>query len=164
MQVTDAEKVKQNFMTSASNLFGVPSGADFQGVLDKTMDEGKIASSAEKFAQTHEEFTAMLHGDSDPREIIGEIAAGGMQGYWSWQIKNLTSKLMQQVMGEMGVTEEGMAQMGDADRAKLEEEIMKKVKALMKEVVEKSMQEENQQKLAQNGTIDSNTAFLILNM
>lgn len=103
--------------------------------------DGSTAAASQKAAankaanqKTDGEFADLLKGGDDPKDMLAEITSGGFKGYWAWRVKEMKARIAQQVMGAMGVTREGLAQMSEDDRAEVERLIMREVARQVREM------------------------------
>ncbi|MDZ5646989.1 hypothetical protein [Nitrospirillum sp. BR 11828] len=85
--------------------------------------------------KTDSEFAALLQGGKDdPKATLAEITTGGVPGYWAWRLKELKAEIASRVMGQMGVTHQGLAAMSEDDRAEVERLIMREVARVVREM------------------------------
>ncbi|ASG21567.1 hypothetical protein [Nitrospirillum viridazoti] len=96
------------------------------------------ATAAEKKAanqKTDSDFATLLRGgDDDPKATLKDITSGGMPGYWAWRMKELKAEIAARVMGNMGVTRQGLSRMSEDDRAEVERLIMREVARVVREM------------------------------
>lgn len=97
------------------------------------------------------EFTKMLEG-STPEEMISEISS--MSGYMKWQIKELTKKIMGQVMGAMGITMDDLNAMPAEQKIAVMKQIMDAVREKLQQAMEEQMKKEQKNPLLSLGNIN----------
>lgn len=72
-------------------------------------------------------------------ELLKEMTGGGLQGYWKWMIKTMKERLRADVMGDMGVTDQSLAAMPEAQRNDIEQKINEEVERRLKAWMEKQL-------------------------
>ena len=106
-------------------------------------------TNARNVAQADAAFSALLNGtgQDDPAALLKEITSNGMKGYWAWEVKQMKQKATQEVMGAMGVSASDIAAMPDAQRATIEDKIMKAVEAKVKQMIQDDMNKKQKDSL-----------------
>lgn len=114
-----------------------------------------------KYRENHGEdgdFAGLLKGGEvsttdEAWKLLQEMTEGGLAGYWKWMVKTMREKLREEVMGGMGISEEQLAAMPEAQRkdieAKITEEVERRLKAWVEQQVRKQQDVADQQKLEQ---------------
>lgn len=80
----------------------------------------------------------------EAEKLLSEMTSGGLEGYWRWLIKNEEARIRADVMQGMGLSEEQLAAMPDAQRQDLEKQISDAVAQRLKVWLEKQMQKEKE--------------------
>lgn len=130
----------QTQSAGASSLLGTQGAGTSAGASS--------TSSNLSTAQTDSAFADMLKGDDDPQSILKDMTSGGMQGYWSYQIKQMKQKVAEDTLQSKGLTEADVANMPPDQRADLE-------RTIMREVEQKVRQMTNADKNGKTGLLDS---------
>lgn len=110
--------------------------------LDSVFGEKKQAAGGEGFAismleASAKEETGATYNDSmdagakEALDALREMTTGGIEGYWKWMMK----ELREDVMDEMGVSEEELAAMPAEQRSAVEKAINDEVELRLKEAM-----------------------------
>ncbi|MBB6253499.1 hypothetical protein [Nitrospirillum iridis] len=134
-----------NQTQSAANAYG-GFGAAGSGGTGATSSLGGGGSLSN--AQTDSAFADMLKGDDDPQTMLKDMTTGGLQGYWSYQIKQMKQKIAEDTLQSKGLTTGDVANMPADQRADLE-------RAIMREVEQKVRQMTSSGKDGKNGLQDA---------
>ena len=106
----------------------------------KTKDNGKAAEGFEiahlGSAKAPDDAKGAYNDSMDATakealDALREMTSGGLEGFWKWMMK----ELREDVMEDMGVSEEALAAMDPAQRAAVEDAIEKEVQARLKEAM-----------------------------
>jgi acetyl-CoA acetyltransferase len=95
------------------------------GFTIATLDTGKTEETESTYADT------MDADAKDALDALREMTTGGIEGYWKWMMK----ELREDVMGEMGVSEEELAAMPVEQRKAVEQSINDEVEKRLKEAM-----------------------------
>ncbi len=96
------------------------------GFAIATLDTAKTQDTETTYADNN-----MDAGAKDALEALREMTAGGIEGYWKWMMK----ELREDVMEEMGVSEEELAAMPVEQRGAVEKAINDEVEKRIKEAM-----------------------------
>ncbi|TWB38115.1 hypothetical protein [Nitrospirillum pindoramense] len=85
-------------------------------------------------SQTDGAFANMLKGEDDPQTLLKDMTSGGVQGYWSYQIKQMKQKIAEETVQSKGLTAQGIAALPADQRADLERQIMREVEQKVRQM------------------------------
>ncbi|MEA1677780.1 hypothetical protein [Nitrospirillum sp. BR 11163] len=122
-----------NHTQSAANAYGGFGTAGSGGVSPGGSTNGQ-GNSALSNAQTDSAFADLLKGDDDPQTMLKDMTSGGLQGYWSYQIKQMKQKIAEDTLQSKGLTQDDVAKMPADQRADLERQIMREVEQKVRQM------------------------------
>jgi hypothetical protein len=135
------------------------SSADAPGTASVSMPAASSASPSQ-VAQADAAFAGLFAGSNDsPEAMMKSLTSDGIDGYWKWQLQQLTAKITGEVMAEQGLTRDAVEKMPPEQRAALEDAIVKEVERRVKQIVAEDMKKkENQTEMQPSAAVTPNAA------
>jgi hypothetical protein len=94
----------------------------------------------------------------EAKQMLHDMTAGGLDGFWKWHIKQLREKITDEVMQGMGITKDSLAAMPAEQRMAVEKAINDEVEKRLKEALAKELEKGKQAADATAGAAEAKKA------
>lgn len=111
-----------------------------------------LAASA---AKADRRFAELLAAGKDAAATLADITKQGSKSYWEWKIKEMRKQIADQVMKEMKLTPEKIAQMSAQERVATENKILEIVEQRLRLALAEEMKRRRQSDLAISASLQS---------
>lgn len=98
----------------------------------------------EAAAKADNRFAELLTAEEDAKATLAEITEKGAKGYWEWKIREMRKQIAAEVMGEMNLTAEKIAQMPAKERLEVETKILDMVEQRLKLAIVEEMKKKQE--------------------
>ena len=100
-------------------------------------------------------FAELLAAGDDAKNTLAEITHTGAKGYWAWKMREMRKEIAQEVMGEINLTPEKIAQMSAKDRLATENKIEQIVEQRLRLAIAEEMKRRQHSTQAANASLQS---------